>query len=119
MSFKGLDTSPTLELTVATRTRELPHLDCLVQAAAHEITAVGRKRHAVNTVLVPVWAFKAFAQVTSLNVPNANALVERAGSNVLGIGRDGDRGHPVFDAQDKNHAASLDVPKSHGTVSTA
>ena len=121
VTLEGLDASSTLGslLGNAARCGELPHLDSLVQATADEIAAVGRECHAVDAVLVAIGAFEALNNVAELHVPDADALVEGASSDVLGIGRDGNRSNTVFDAKDKGAARRLDIPQSHGSVSAS
>jgi len=67
---------------------------------------------------VSVGAFETLDQVSSLNVPYSNALVEGACSNKFGVGRDGHGGYAIFDAEDKDVGPSLNIPQSDGAVTT-
>lgn len=79
VSFKCLGAPPALEWRLLVHTagsRKFPHLDRLVQAAAHQFTAARGKRHTVNAILVSVGALEALDEITSLNVPHPNTLIE-------------------------------------------
>ena len=64
-------------------------------------------------------AFEAFADVTTFEFPDANALVQRAGSNVTSVRRDGNRRHSVLDLKIEHGLALLHVPQSNAAVAAA
>ena len=66
-----------------------------------------------------VGTLEALDEVPSLNVPNSNALVQRASSHKLGIGGDGYRGDAILDAQNKDVSPGLNIPETNRTVTAA
>ena len=66
-----------------------------------------------------VWTFETLDQVSRDGVPDANALVERTGCDVLGVWGDGDGGDAVFDAEREHVLPCFDVPKADGAVTGA
>jgi len=90
VSLKGLDALATLGLDTSTVVEasvvKLPHLDSLVKRTGNEVATIGRKRNAVDTILVPLFAFGAFNKNTSLGVPNADALVQATCSDETVVG---------------------------------
>lgn len=84
MTFEGLDATATLgplvHLSLARRA-QLPHLDSPIQTTTDKILAAGRKSNTIDTVLVAIGAFQALDEVTRLDVPNADALVQRSGGD--------------------------------------
>lgn len=93
MSLKSLGATSALErrlLVHTTGSRQLPHLDRLVQTTANEFPAIWGKSDAVDAILVTVRTFKAFDQVARLDVPHPDALVEGTGRHELGVGGNSD-----------------------------
>jgi hypothetical protein len=125
MTLKGLDAAAALErglLGVAAahaRRAELPHLDGLVQAAADKLPSVGRERHTIDAIFVAVGPFQTLEEVAHLDVPHAHALVERAGSHELRVGRDGDGRDAVLDGEGEAAGARLKIPNPDGAIATA
>lgn len=122
VALKGLDAAPTLKgllLTHGSRGGQLPHLNSLVQAAADEFTGVGGERHTVNAILVAIGPLKALEKESQLDVPHPDALVKRAGSHILSIGRDGNSSDTVLDGERERIHAGFDIPESDGPVATA
>ena len=99
--------------------RQLPGLDRLVQTAAHKAFALRRERDTVDAVFVTVGSFKFAHDVPVLDLPHADALVEGASGNEIPARRDRDGGNAVFDRQRQVFALALQIPHSHGVVSTA
>jgi hypothetical protein len=54
-----------------------------------------------------------------VDVPDTNALVERASCDELGVGRDGNRGDTILDSEGESVGALLDVPETDGSVTRA
>jgi hypothetical protein len=125
MTLKRLDATPALQrrllaaVAYLPRRRQLPHLDRLVQAAADEFPRVRREGYTIDTILVAVGTLQTLEQVTHLDVPDAHALVERAGRNELGVGRNGDRRHAILDGERQVAVARLQIPDPDGPVATA
>lgn len=122
VAFECLDAAAALRSVVGVATTwsdELPHLNCLVQTSRHEILSIGCKGHGIDGVLVAVWAFETLDKVASSGIPDTDALVERAGSDVLSIWGDGNSGDAVFDAESQYVLAGFDVPEPDGAVATA
>jgi hypothetical protein len=79
VAFKGADALATWLVPAWNKAvvgRQLPHLDRLVETATDKTVSRRCKSHTVNTVLVAVLAFETYDKLTSLNVPNADALIE-------------------------------------------
>lgn len=121
VTLKSLDASATLGSWVgqAAGCAQLPHLDRLIKTAADKISSIGRKRNTIHAVFVPVWALKTLQQVALVNVPNADALIERASRHVLGVGGDGDSGDAILNCKGQSIGALLNVPETNGSVSGA
>lgn len=98
---------------------EFPHLDGLVQTTRDKVTAVGCERDRVDTVLVSVGALETLHQVSCRRVPDTNALVERAGRNVVTVGRHGHSGNTILNAQGVHKLAVQNIPKAHSLVTTS
>lgn len=119
MTLEGSDASSALGAgarVTATGSDELPHLDGPVQTTRHKIPSVGCEGNRVDGILVAVRALEALHQVSVGSIPYADALVEGASRDVLGIGRDSDGGHTVLNAEGQDVLTSLDVPESNGAV---
>jgi hypothetical protein len=65
-----------------------------------------------------VWTFETLDEISTDSIPDANALIKRSGCDVLGIWGNSHRGNAIFDAESQNILASLDIPKTNGTVTT-
>jgi len=65
---------------------------------------------------VAVGAFETLDEVASCGIPDANALVEGPGRDVLGVWGDGDRGDAVFDGECEDVLPGFDVPEADGAV---
>jgi hypothetical protein len=111
----GLDAGAVVEAAVV----ELPHLDCLVERAGHEVAAVGGEGDTVHTILVSLLAFGALDENTGLSVPDAHALVQAARGDEAVVGRDCNGGDAVFDLESKDALVLLDIPEPDGTVAGA
>ena len=61
---------------------------------------------------MPVGSFEAFDKVACCGVPDADALVEGTGCNILGIGGDGNGGDAILDAEGQDILSCFDVPKT-------
>lgn len=103
----------------AARRAELPHLDRAIQTAADEVLAVGRERHRVDAVLVPIGALETLDQEARHDVPDTNALIQRAGGNKLRVGRNGNGGDAILNRQRQGVGALLNVPQTDSPVTTA
>lgn len=121
MAFKSLHATATLGALVrhSARGGELPHLDGLVQTAADKVLSVGREGDTVDAILVSIGALETLDKEARVEVPNTNTFIQRSGRHILGVGRDRDGGDAIFDRQRQNAAASLNIPKPDGAVSTA
>lgn len=62
---------------------------------------------------------QALDKVSGRGIPDPNALIERSGSNEAAIGRDGDGGNAIFDAEDEFLFAIDDIPEANGFVARA
>lgn len=98
---------------------ELPHLDGFVETAGDEVFSVWCECDGVDGVFVSVWSFKALDEVSSGSIPYAHTLVERSGGDVFGIGRDGDGGDTILDAEREDVLTGLDIPETNSSVATA
>jgi hypothetical protein len=121
VTLKGLDTTAALGRGVvhASRRRKLPHLDGLVQTATDQVATVGREGDTVNTILVAIRSLETLHQNTGVDIPDAHTLVERTGSNVARVGRDGNRRDAILDRQGQHRVAAFDIPQTDGAVTTA
>ena len=54
-----------------------------------------------------------------MDIPNADALVQRSCSYILGVGGDGNGGDTILDAEGKYILTSLDIPETNGAVTAA
>lgn len=118
MTFKSLHATAALRpgISESAWSAKLPHLDRLVKTATDQIFPVRRECHAVNTVFVAIWSLEAFEQIALVDVPDTNALIQRASSDILSVGRDGDSCHAVFYRERERVAPSLDVPQANSSV---
>ena len=98
---------------------QLPHLDGLVERATDQPAARRSKRNAIHAVLVAFLALETNNELAALNVPDAHALVERAGSHVEVVWGDGDGGNAVLDLEIRNLAVGLEVPEADTAVAGA
>jgi hypothetical protein len=124
MTFEGLDAATALErglLGVADLARrgQFPHLDGLVQAAADKLAGVRGECDTIHTILVAVRTLEALEQVAHLDIPHPDALVKRAGSDELGIGRNGDRRDAILYGERQVAVARFQVPDSDGSIATS
>lgn len=122
VSFKSADTFAALDTAAWQKTSgrgELPHLDSLVQTTRDQVTPVGRECNRVDAVLVSIGALETLHQISGCRVPDANALVEGTGRNVVTVGRHGDCGDTILNAQSVDQLAIQDIPKAHGLVATS
>lgn len=102
VTFEGLDAASTFGGVVgvsAARSHEFPHLDCFIKGARDEVLAVGCKGHRIYGILVAVWTFQSFNEISGSSIPNSNRLVERASCYVLGIRRNCDGSDTVLDGE--------------------
>jgi hypothetical protein len=65
---------------------------------------------------VTVWTLETLNEIARGGIPDANALVERTGSDILGVGRNGDGGDAVLNGKGENILSRLDVPKADSPV---
>lgn len=121
MAFKGLNASATLGALVreTTRSSQLPHLDGLIQTTANKVLPVRRESHRVNTILMAIRTFEALDQVAVLDIPDTDALVERASGDILGIRGDGDRSDTILDGQSQDARRALNIPQPNGSIATS
>lgn len=112
-AFAGLDTAVGI---AASGNAELPKLDGLVETATDKVAAIGSEGDRVNAILVTLGVLQTFHQVAGGGIPDADALVQRTGGDVVAIGRHRYRGHAVLDAQSVDQLALHDIPESHGLV---
>jgi hypothetical protein len=103
----------------ASRRCQFPHLDRLVKTAANEISAIRSKCDGVNTISVAVWVLKSLDEISGCSVPNTHTLIQRAGSNKAAVGRYGNGGHTIFNAEDQLLLAIHNVPQADSLVATA
>jgi len=99
-----------------TRRSQLPHLDSLVQAARHKVLSVGREGYTIHTILVSFRSLEPLDEEAVGDVPDSNALVQRAGGNILRVWRNGNGGDSILDAKCQDARAALNVPKPDGPV---
>lgn len=66
-----------------------------------------------------VRTLEALEEVALVDVPHAHALVERAGGDVLGVGRDSNGRHAVLNSEREGVAAGLDIPETNGPVTAS
>lgn len=99
--------------------RKLPHPDSLIKTATDQMLPTRRKSHGVNTILVALLTLGDTDRIAGLDVPDADALVERAGGDVAAVGRHGDGGHAVFDGECEDAGVGLDVPEADRAVAGA
>jgi len=122
VTFESLDATSALwciAWVLAAWCDELPHLDGLVQGARNEILSIWCESNGVDGILVSVWTLETLDEVTGGGIPDANALVKRSGCDILGVGRDGDSGDAILDAESEDVLSSLDIPKTDSSVSAA
>lgn len=115
-AFAGLDTAAGI---AASGNAELPKLDGLVETATDEVAAIGSEGDRVNAILVTLGVLQTFHQVAGGGIPDADALVQRTGCDVVAIRRHRHRGHAILDAQSVDQLALHDIPKSHSLVAAA
>lgn len=122
MALKGADALAALDASAgvrAARNVQLPELDGLVETTRDQITAVGRERDRVHTVLVAIRALQALHQIAGGGVPDAHALVQRTRRDIVAVRRHGHSGHAVFDAQSVDQLAIQNIPKTNSLITTA
>ena len=122
MSLEGLDASSALGASAGVSTpwsNKLPHLDRAIQGAGHEVSSIRCKCNRINRVLVAVRALETLDEIPVRGIPHSDALVERAGGDILGVGRDGDSSHTVLDAEGQDVLAGLNIPEADCAVTTA
>jgi hypothetical protein len=68
---------------------------------------------------VAVRVLQTLHQVASGGIPDTHALVQRTGSDVVAVGRHGNRGDAILNAEGVDELAVKNIPKTHGLVSTA
>jgi hypothetical protein len=98
--------------------RQLPHLDCLVQTATDKTVSRRSESHTIDAVLVAVLAFEAYDKLSSLDVPDADALVERSGCNVEVVWRDRHSGDTVLNGEIGDLHVGLEIPKTDTPITT-
>lgn len=64
-------------------------------------------------------SFQAFHQVLTGNVPNADNLVQRTGSDALSVRGDGNSRNAILNSEDARANTLLNIPESHGSVATS
>ena len=108
VALEGLDTLTTLRsggAATVTRGAEFPHLDGPVKTTTDKILAVGREGDRVNAILVAVRALKSLNEESSMNIPDADALVQGSGCYILGVRRNGNGGHTIFNREGESVSA--------------
>jgi hypothetical protein len=98
---------------------KLPELDSFVQTATDKVTAIGRERDRVDTVLVAIGVLQALDQVSSCSVPNTDTLVQRTGSHVTAIRRHGHSSDAILNAKSVDKLAIENIPETNSLISTA
>ena len=68
---------------------------------------------------MPIGTLKALSEVAGVDIPYADALIKRAGGDVVGIRRDGHRSDTILDGEGESVGSLLNIPESNGTVTTA
>lgn len=119
VTFKGFDAAASLRAAVSARSAKLPHLDGPVETSTDKVLAVGREGNAVDTILVTVGALETLDQEATSNVPDPDALVQRAGCYKSCVRGNGNRGDTIFDTEGHHPGAILNVPQANGPVATA
>lgn len=121
VTLEGLDALASLGRlrAIASGSTELPHLDGAIETATDQLFAVGGEGDRVHRVAVAVSTLQSLCEITGVNVPNPDALVERSCRNVVGVGGDGHSGDAVLDGKGERVGTLLDVPKSDSSVATA
>lgn len=120
MTLKGPHTFAALHAASgqeSSRCSQFPHLDSLVQTTADQVTPVGSESHRVNTVFVAIRVLQSFHKIASGCIPNANALVERSGGDIMTVRRHGHSGYPVFDTEGIHKLALQNIPQAHCLIS--
>jgi hypothetical protein len=121
MALKSLNALATFWglAAVASGWVEFPHLDCPVQTSTDELLAIWRESNRVYGITVAVSTFQTLHKVAGMDIPDANALVERASSNIVGIRRDSNGSDTILDRERQRVRTLFDVPESYGSISTA
>jgi hypothetical protein len=99
--------------------RQLPHLDGLVETTADQPIARWSKGHRVDAVFVAMLALQAHYEVSGEDLPHANALVKGTSCDEAVVWGDGDRGDTVLDGQIENLLVGLQIPQSDAAITTA
>lgn len=95
---------------------QLPHLDSLVERSTDKPAARRSKCNTVDAVLVAFLTLKTNDELTTLDVPNADTLVERSGGNIHVVGRDSHGGNAILDLEIGDLAVGLKVPKTDTAI---
>jgi hypothetical protein len=122
VSLEGLDASSALGASAGVSTpwsNKLPHLNRAVQGPGHEIPPIRCKCNRIYRVLVAIRTLETLDEISVGGVPHADALVEGAGGNILGVGGNGDSGHAILNAEGQDILARLNIPETHRAVATA
>jgi hypothetical protein len=120
VTLESLDTLAALRagLVSLARSAEFPHLDRPVKTARDEILAARRESNRVDAIFVAVRSLETLNKETRVEIPNTHTLVERASGDKLGIGRNGNGRHTIFDSESKSIRALLDIPQADGPIAT-
>lgn len=95
---------------------QLPHPNRLIQRPRNQVRATRRERDTVDTILVPLLALGTLHGRAGGDVPDANVLVKRAGSDEAVVGTHGNRGNSVFYLEVQDALVLLDVPDADGSI---
>jgi hypothetical protein len=96
-----------------------PHLDRLVKTATDQAVARRSESHTVYTVFVTLLSLETHDKVSARNVPHADTLVERPGSNETVVRRNGNSSDSVLDGEVCDLLISLKIPQTDTPVTAA
>lgn len=102
----------------AALSRQLPHLDGLVETTTDQTVARRSKSHTIHTVLVAMLAFQSDDKLASLNVPHTDALVERSRCDVEVVWRNGHGGDAILNGEVGDLHVGFEIPETDTPVAT-
>ena len=98
---------------------ELPHPDGLIQRPRNKMVTVRAKSDRVDAVAVTIVSISPLHERGVLRVPDADALVQAAGSHVAVIGRDSHGGDTIFYLEREDALVLLNIPQADCAVARA
>ena len=98
---------------------ELPHLNRFIQAPTDQALPIRRECNAIHAILVAVRPIKSANDITSIDVPNPDTLVEGAGGDIFTIRGNCYSGDAILNSEGKDFATTGDVPDTDSVVATS